>query len=350
MAHEVTIADVAKRAGVSVTTVSNLINGHPERMRPSTEQRINDAIAVLGYTPNRTARQLKTGQTRIIGLIVPSVASPFFGAFARHVEQAALKYGYQVLLCNSERDVARETDYAQELWSYGVRGMIFGSSLVEYSHLTGLINRGLHVLAFGRSAQVTDVIPVECIGVDNRHGARLAVKHLLSLGHQRIGFVSGPIKTVTRIDRFQGYRSSLEESGMIFDRRLVWESQYSNFGDADAVDLGRQAAHTLFAGPIPPTAIFAINDMFAFGVYAGVRDLGLQIPYDLSIVGFDDIVLAEIMEPALTTVRQPVDVIAETAVRRLVAQLNGETDGSVLHQLMPARLIVRHSTATLTPQ
>ena len=222
MAEKVTITDVAQLAGVSPSTVSNMLNGRSQRMRPSTKQRIEEAIDKLGYTPNQAARQLKTGHAPIIGLIVPSVANPFFGIFARHVEAAALKHGYQVLLGNSDRDCERERQYSEELWGYGVRGIIFGSSLVQYSHLDNLMAKGLNVVAFEHAAQGNDETPIDSVGIDNKLAARLATKHLLSLGHKRIGFLSGPIRTVNRLERLEGYQDALAEAGIESDSELIW--------------------------------------------------------------------------------------------------------------------------------
>ncbi|KAA3656599.1 MAG: LacI family transcriptional regulator [Chloroflexi bacterium] len=350
MENKVTIADVARLANVSVSTVSNMLNGRSSRMRPSTHERILQAIEELGYTPNQAARQLKTGHTPIIGLIVPSVANPFFGVFARHVEEEALSHGFQVLLGNSERQPDREQLYADELWGYGVRGIIFGSALMEYSHLDNLINRGLHVVAFDRPAQDDDPVEFDSIGVDNMLAARLATKHLLSLGHRRIGFLSGAVKTINRIDRLAGYKAALVEAGVEFDPELIWEGDTNgNFGDADAVALGRQGTHELLSQLNPPTAIFTINDMYAFGSYAGARDLGLEIPRDLSIVGMDDIALTEVVQPPLTTIRQPVKHLARAAVDRLIGRLNGTcTAETERHQTLAPRLIVRASTARLS--
>ncbi|MEM7801873.1 MAG: LacI family DNA-binding transcriptional regulator [Chloroflexota bacterium] len=347
MSDKITITDVARKAGVSLSTVSNLLNGRSKRMRPSTEQRILEAIEVLGYTPNQAARQLKTGQSAIIGLIVPSVANPFYGIFARHVESAALKLGYQVLLGNSDRDPEREYKYAEELWGYGVRGLIFGSSLIQLSHFDNLISRGLHVVAFERPTQEDDGTRIDSVGIDNRLAARLAVKHLLSLGHRRIGFLSGPIQTVSRLDRLNGYQSALSEAGIESDPNLIWQfaPTVNSYGDAEAVDLGRQGTQELLSRENPPTAIFAINDMVAFGAYAGAKDMGLKIPDDLSVVGVDDITLTEIVQPSLTTVRQPIERIAAIAVDRLIARLSGSYSEEQNHQNLPPQLIVRSSTA-----
>ncbi len=347
MAEKVTIMDVAQMAGVSPSTVSNLLNGRSQRMRPSTQERIYNAIEELGYTPNQAARQLKTGHAPIIGLIVPSVANPFFGIFAHHVEAAALKNGYQVLLGNSGRDPERERKYAEELWGYGVRGLIFGSSLVDFRHLDNLIARGLHVVAFERPVQERDQIPIDSVGIDNNLAARLATKHLLSLGHRRIGFLSGPIRTVNRMERLAGYKTALAEAGIESDPELIWDiaPNGGRYGDSRAVDLGRQGAQELLSRANPPTAIFAINDMFAFGAYAGAKDLGLSIPADLSVIGMDDIPITEIVQPPLTTIRQPIAQIANIAVERLLARLQGTIEEAQGHQILRPQLVVRSSTA-----
>lgn len=345
---KVTIADVARLAKVSPSSVSNVLNGRSERMKPSTKERIERAIEQLGYTPNHVARQLRTGHAPIIGLIVPSVANPFYGIFSRLVEEVALTGGYQVLLGNSDRNPDREQRYAKELWGYGVRGIIFGSSLTQFTHLESLIEQGLHVVAFDRPTQQSDRIAIDSIGVDNVQVARLATKHLLALGHRRIGFISGPIRTVNRLDRLEGYRMTLQETDIEFDPQFVWEGVASNFGDVTAVELGRQGAHDLLSKTNRPTAVITINDMYAFGVYAGARDLGLNIPEDVSVVGVDDIVLAEVVQPPLTTVHQPIRDITRLAVERLIGRLQDTCTEPVGHQILSPTLIVRASTARYT--
>ncbi|MEM7126146.1 MAG: LacI family DNA-binding transcriptional regulator [Chloroflexota bacterium] len=349
MAEKATILDVARLAKVSPSTVSNLLNGRAERMRPSTKDRIQKAIAQLGYRPNLAARGLKTGSAPLIGLIVPSVANPFFGIFARHVEDAALESGYRVLLGNSGRDPAREQSYAEELWGYGVRGIILGSSPEDYRHLTELFNLGLHLVAFERPIQQTDQYVIDSVGVDNVAGAYLAVSHLAELGHRRIGFVSGSIRTINRQDRFDGYRQALHVAGIQYDESLIWQGESDiDFGDSETMQMGRRGAHELLRQPDPPTAFFAINDMIAFGTYAGARDLGLRLPDELSIIGFDDIALAAIVDPPLTTIQQPVEEIARFAVKQLLAKVQGNAGKSIGHRTLPPKLIERASTSILS--
>ncbi len=342
------MADVAREAAVSLSTVSNLLNGRTERMSTDTRDRVLQAIEDLGYTRSEAARQLKTGDhPSVIGLIVPSVANPFYGALAHHVESAAMARGFQVLLGNTQRDPDRERSYTEELWGYGVRGLIFASSMARLSHLERHVSRGLSIVALERPAPKGEELEVDSVGIDNELAGRLATKHLLSRGHRRIGFLSGPIRTIGRKDRLAGYQAALTEEGIEPDPDLVWDQgvNRNDFGDADALNLGRQGTQILLSLPNPPTAVFTVNDMVAFGAYAGAKDLGMSIPDDLSVVGVDDITLSEVVDPGLTTVCQPTEEIARLAVSHLVDRLTGVVDGPPRHELLRPRLVLRASTA-----
>jgi len=350
MSENVSVYDVARLAKVSPSTVSNVLNGRLDRMRPETTERVMKAMEQLGYTPNQLARQLKTGNVPMIGLIVPSVANPFWGAVARNVEKAAQSLGYQLLLCNAERDPEREQRYAEAMWSSGIRGVIFGSSPLSFDHLVPLAHRGLQVVAFDRQSQSADQVVVDSIGVDNTLGARLAVNHLLAEGHRRIGFLSGPIRTVSRLDRLAGYQAALKSTGVEPDPTLIWEgASISAFGDIEGVEMGRDGARILLSRPERPTALFTVNDMYALGAYAGARDLGLRVPEDVSVVGFDDLVpLTEISVPMLTTVRQPLPQMMCEAVELLIGRLSKARTGPPEHVIIEPELIVRESTASPT--
>lgn len=345
----VTIYQVAKEAGVSPSTVSNLLNGRPGRMLPQTRQRVEAAIERLGYRPNRAARQLRTGRIQVIGLVVPSVANPFWGTFARHLEAAALDAEYHVLLCNSERDPDRERRYVEELWADGIRGVVLCSSLPSLEHLMPMVHAGLRLVAFDRTAQIGDPETLVNISLDNVVGAELATRHLLELGHRRLAFVSGSLGSVNRRERFRGFRNALESFGLDpQDDALVW-SGGSEYGDLDAAGLGRAAAVELLGSADPPTGIVAINDMCALGVCAGVRDSGRRVPEDVSVIGFDDIVLADLASPPLTTIRQPLPEMATAAFDHLRKAIETDTPPPGQSLLMRPELITRTSTAPPHP-
>jgi DNA-binding LacI/PurR family transcriptional regulator len=266
------------------------------------------------------------------------------GALAWHVESVALKHGYQVVLCNSERDRARERSYITELWQDGIRDVILGSSLPSLDHVADLVAHGLNVIAFDHRAQQGDPSSVMSITVDNYRGARVATEHLLALGHRRIAFLSGPLRTISRIERVSGYRDALAAAGVQPDRGLIWSGGSTRgWGDAKGAELGRLGARRLLGGRTRPTAIFAINDLYALGACAGARDEGLAVPGHVSVVGFDDIILAGLVDPPLTTVRQPLREMALVAVQRVLVGPQPGGNGARTLVVEP-RLIVRSST------
>ncbi len=355
MAHEpvgrVTIHDVAKAAGVSTSTVSLVLNGKLDRMRPDTSERVLKAVADLGYSTNEMARALKTGYVPTIGLVVPTVANPFWGEFARCVEHAAMAKNYQVLLCNAEGAPEREQRYVESMLARGIRGVILGSSPLSLRHMAGVTARGLQVVAFDRLTLNDAGLELDSVRVDNALGAKLAIEHLLSLGHRRIAFVSGPIASANRRDRLDGYRATLRDAGITPDPRLEWTENVT-VGDAEEIvtEIGRAAAVALLKLPDPPTAFFAINDMTAVGVYAGCRELGRSIPRDVSVVGFDDIHLCRIVNPPLTTVRQPLGALMKAAVDLLIARMEEQGGGPPEHVTLTPELVLRESTAALSSQ
>jgi len=338
-----TIADIAHAAYVSPSTVSNLLNGRVNRMRPETRERITRAMEKLDYRPSRVARQLRTGNASIVGLVVPSVANPFWGSWAGVVEAEALQHGYQLFLCNSERDPAREREYIEELWSRGLRSVILATSLADLGHLRPVIDKGLQLIAFDRESQTDDPNGVINVSVDNELGGYLAAKHCIDLGHRDIGFISGVIATISRRSRFAGYQRALEEAGIPFRPELVWADAADGYGDVDSTKLGTRGALTLLGLDKPPSALVTVNDMYAIGACVAIRALGYNVP-DISVVGFDDIVLAPLYNPPLTTMRQPVQKMAEFAVRAIVDHANGD-DPQTRQILMAPELVVRDSTA-----
>ncbi len=340
----VTISDVAKAARVSPSTVSNLLNGRDGQMRARTRTRVLRAMEELGYQPSRVARQLRTGVSRVIGLVVPSVANPFWGSFARVLEAEALRYGYQMLLCNSERRPDRERSYVDELWADGVRTVVLGTSLPSLSHLVPAIERGLRLIALDREAQPDDP-PLVSVSVDNRLGARLLTAHLVSLGHRRIGFVSGALATVSRRQRLAGYRDALTEAGFPLDDNLVWAGGGPDgYGDVEGAELGRKAMAEVLEWPEPPSGLVTINDMFAIGAIAAAQERGVAVPKDVSVVGFDDIVLAGLYNPPLTTVRQPLEEMARLVLDFVQRAYGASSETLSSSIVVGPQLVVRSSS------
>lgn len=349
MGSEVTLKHVAEAAKVSPTTVSNFLNGHGSRMSPRTRKRVMRVIDELGYRPSRVARQLRTGRAQVLGLVVPSVANPFWGSFALAVEAEALRRQQQVLLCNSERDLEREKAYVEELWASGVKAVVLGSSLPSLDYLAPILERGLRVIAFDRERQPGDPETLVSVSVDSVLGGRLVTQHLLELGHRRIGFVSGPIATVSRRGRLAGYREALKLAGVRFRRQLVWDNVGSGFGDVQSAELGRRGMEALLTLPDPPTAVVAINDMYAIGACAAIRDAGLDVP-GIAVAGFDDIVIARLYNPPLTTVRQPLQEMVRFIFDTIDDEATGRHQKTSRSMVMAPELIVRASTALpMTP-
>ena len=217
-----TIRDVARLAGVSPTTVSNALNGHTGRLSVATADRLRRACDELNFVPDELGRQLRRGHAKMIGLVVPSVANPFWGEFIRAVEEAARPSDFSVLTMSSDRIPERERSYAESMYRLGIRGVLFGTSPLSLNHLSSLCEQGLHIVVFDRRFRRGDLKAIDYVTTDNRYGGYLSTKTLLDLGHRRIGFLSGPIATASRRDRFAGYRRALTEAGIEFRPSWVW--------------------------------------------------------------------------------------------------------------------------------
>lgn len=339
----VTIQQVAAEAGVSAMTVSNYIGGKTARMQAGTRERVGAAIDSLGYRPNRLARSLRTGRAQSIGLVVPSVANPFWGGFAEELERAALAADYSVLLGNTERDAMKELRYVEDLWDAGVRSIVLGTSLPSLEHLQPLLDKGLRLVTLDRPVQPSDPAAVVSVSVDNHIGGYLAAEHVVDLGHRRVSFVAGALKSLNRTARYHGFCSALESAGLDPVAMPQWPGQETMPMNAEeSAGIGRAAVHALFANSEPPTAIVAINDMTALGVCSGLRELGLKVGEDVSVVGFDDIVLAALWDPPLTTIHQPLAEMASLALREALNEEVGSRDAPSI--LLTPELIVRAST------
>jgi DNA-binding LacI/PurR family transcriptional regulator len=349
--RKVRIGDVASLAETSISTVSNYLNGRPHRMAAETVARIEKAIDQLQYRPSWAARQLKTGFVPVLGLLVPSVANPFHGALARHVEEAALQRGFQVIFGSSLRDPARELKYAEEFWNFGIRGVIIGSSPLDLSHFSDLLARGLHVVAFDRSADAAELDPpVDSVSMDNCAAGYLATRHLIDLGHRKIGYVSAATPTSSRRDRYDGYRKALSEAGIALEPALVPSLPVTGgYDDTHGAELGRMITLDLLAAEGSVTGLVALNDMYALGACAAIREVGLSVPGDVSVASIDNVVLASFVDPPLTSVHHPIDALSVTAVDRLIDRLQGKVSLEPSHVTLAPEIIIRKSTARPSP-
>ncbi len=336
-----TIEDVAQQAGVSISTVSNVLNGRETRMRAETLARVRQAIADLEFRPNQSARRLKIGHMAMIGLLVPSIANPFFGALARWIEEAANAAGYGVLLCNTQRSAEREQAYAQAFMAQGVQGVILGSALQAQEHLVPLIKRGLAVVSFDRTAQHTP-LTIDYVSLDNFRAGAMAAEHLISLGHRDVTYVSAPLRSVNRIARLEGARQACTLKNVKFESfiRDVTPGQT----EMEMAELGRAAGVELHAMGSATTGFIAMNDMLAMGLLSGLRQCQLRVPEDVSVMGIDDMFLGTYLSPALSTVRQPMKIMASAAVERVLARIKNNDEPAHELVFMP-ELVKRESTA-----
>jgi DNA-binding LacI/PurR family transcriptional regulator len=321
-----TIADVARKAGVSVSTISNVLNGRVDRMSAETLMRVEAAIAALDYRPNRAAQQLKTGQTPMFGLLVPSIANPMYGMIAREIETAAQeRHGHRVMLGNTYRNKDKESGFFDDLLAHGVRGVVVISSLVDERHFEAAVRRGMVMVSYDRRATPGVASAIDHVSVDNFEAGQLAAQRLIASGHKRIAFATASGQTMSRSEKVRGFFAAAEAGGVRRHARVIDGSTQSEYGDSEMADVGRLLAARIAAQRERPTGVVAVNDMLAFGLLAGFRDAGLAVPRDVSVIGMDGLYLASLSTPGLTTVSLPVPEMARTMVERLIARLGDPT-------------------------
>jgi LacI family transcriptional regulator len=307
----ITIAEVARRAGVSIATVSRVLNDVPGQVGATTRRRVLRVIRELDYRPNALARSLHQRRTHTVGLIIPDITNPYYAEIARGIEDAVSRQGYTLVTCNSDRKLDRISHSVALLREKQVDGIILGGGgTLGAPHFAALRNCGTRVVLIGRYD-----VALPAVRVDNEKGAREAAAHLLAFGHRRIAIVAGPKASTTTVDRLAGYRQAFDEFGIPFPSRWL---RYGNLRP----ESGLEAVGGLFAGRQTPTAILAANDQMAIGAMRGILQRGLEIPRRVSVVGFDDIALASFLTPALTTMAlplYPMGVAAGEMILRLLA-------------------------------
>jgi LacI family transcriptional regulator len=337
-----TIEDVAARAGVSIATVSRVLT-KAKVVRPETRQRVLVAVDALGYRPSGPARALARSRTHTLGLIMTDLAQPFYAELTRTVEAAARARGYTVVLANGAGDIQREASYLDLLAERRVDGILVASWGITARHVDWLIDAPVEVVLVSCRAPGVD-LPAILSG--SRDGARVATEHLIALGHRRLAEVTGPRNSAAAVDRHLGVMDALRAAGIL--RRDL--SVVHCDGDFES---GERMGARLLAGRSRPTGVVCYNDLVAAGVLRAAHAAGLEVPRDLSVVGFDDVPLARMVEPALTTVAQPIAEMGAWAVERVVTAIetpDGSSAGPPSAVVeMPCRLVVRSSTAPALP-
>jgi LacI family transcriptional regulator len=331
---ETSIREVARRAGVSVGTVSNVLN-RPSRVAATTRARVLAAIDDLGFVRNESARQLRVGRSQTLGLIVPDTRNPFFTDIARGVEDAAAGVGLGVLLCNSAASPGRERRALDLLEQQRVRGLLIAPVGLRHDHLARLQGRGMGVVLLDRRAPHHDCCSVR---VDHEMGGDIAVSHLIGLGHKRFAYASGPLDGDACQGRHRGALRALDRAG------LPPEALINLVQPELSVSSGRNVAATLLRLDPRPTALFCGNDLMAVGALHALLRAGVRVPDDIAIVGYDDVELADAAAIPLTTVRQPRQQLGHVATE-LVIEEAGEAPGH-RHRHVPLapELITRDST------
>jgi LacI family transcriptional regulator len=327
------LEDVAREAGVSVSTASRALNGHPT-VHPVLRQHVMAAARRVGYQPNALARGLRTQRTQAVGIVIPTIMNPHFTEAVQAAQDTLAAAGYATLVSNTARDPGAERRDVQVLCAGRVDGLVLAPTQIAAAQLLALIPTSLPVVLMDRRIPGA---PWDWVAVDVRTGAYEAVAHLAARGRRRIGFIAGPPGISTADDKLEGYHQALRMLGLPVDPALVAQGDYTETG-------GRTATAQLLALQPPPDAIIAANNLSALGMVREVRDRGLRIPDDLALVGFDDTTWTALMQPGLTVVAQPVATLGATAAELLLARMAGQAPPEPRHETLPARLVVRGSS------
>jgi LacI family transcriptional regulator len=326
----VTIAQVARLAGVSPTTVSHVLSGK-RLVGASTKDTVQQAIRQLGYRPNNVARSLRTSRSRMIAVVVPDITNPFYAVLTRGLADVVDGIGYGTYVCNTDGLPERENTFVEDVLDRGVDGVVMASVNVAARGSIGPSALGTPVVCVGG---VFDHPDVDLVAPDDEVGSHAATWLLIERGARRIGMIQGPPESGTARD--EGYRRALSEGSHPFDRSLMARGDWTRSG-------GRRAMHQLMALPKRPDAVFCGNDLTAIGAMDAVHELQLTIPDDVALVGFDDVEAASIVSPALTTVRNPAYETGAAAGELLLSRMLGQYVGEGRTVILPCPLVRRES-------
>jgi len=331
------ITEVARLAGVSTATASRVVSLSDYPVSPTTRERVLEAARKLDYVPNALARGLIKSRVPVVAVIVHDITDPYFAEVVRGVEDGAATAGYLVITCSSERNAERERSYVRLLRSMRAAAVVFAGSGLDDPTLNEEIDRHLAAMRADGAAVVhlsPHALGEPEIGVDNAAGIRAMVAALVGLGHRRIAFLAGPRSLFVARERLTGYRQGLEDAGIPFDDPLVMRTGFDRAGGALGVD-------TLLAGDAPFTAICCANDLLALGALGRLAELGIDVPGEVSVAGFDDISTAALTAPSLSTVRLPLREMGRRGFEHADRLLAGDVPD---RHVLPTEVVLRDST------
>lgn len=340
--RKATIRDIADRAQVSTATVSHVFN-NTRYVSSEVRDRVLRVSKELAYVPNSVARSLRSGKTRTIGLVLPDSGNPFFAEIGRHIEENAFAKGYSVIIGNTEGDPEKESFYLDTLVQKKVDGIIFVSTRGSSASIQQLSDLRIPIVIADREIDEIDCMDnLTVVLTDNLHGGSIAVRHLIDLGHRKIGYIGGPSILTPSASRETGYREVMQNEGLPVDERWVARGDFT-------CESGYAAARQILQSEPAPSAIFCCNDMMAIGAIRAASDLGLSVPQDLSIVGFDDIALAAYLTPALTTVHQPIKEMGDAITQHLFTAFAAKGTNAYQRIVFQPVLTVRQSSGKVKP-
>jgi LacI family transcriptional regulator len=329
-----TIVEVAKRASVSIATVSNVIRG-TKRVSPGVQARVEAAIKELDYSPNAIARGLKVKQTRMLGMVLPDITNPFFPGIIRGAEDTAFDRDYFLVTANTDEQIGRERRLLSALRSYRADGILLASAPgSDINHIRSTIASGISIVFLDRPVAGVEA---DAVLLDNVRGARECVRHLLQLGHRRIAVITGPLKLQNARERLQGYKEALRASDVPINPKLILEGDYR-------LESGRRLAQAFLKGNTGATAIFVCNGVMTLGVLNAFEEAGVQCPRQMSLATFDDLTLDHSAHTHLTAVVQPSYEMGARAATLLMDRIEGRLTGEpVVLRIVPT-LVIRESS------
>ena len=333
-----TIVEVAKRARVSIATVSNVIR-NTKRVSPELQERVQAAIRELDYYPNEIARSLKVKQTRMLGLVLPDITNPFFPEIIRGAEDTAFERGYFLVTANTDEQIGRERRTLSALRSYRVDGILLASAPgTDTSHIRSTIASGLPLVCLDRPVSG---VKTDAVLLDNVRGGRECVRHLIQRGHRRIAIITGLLQAQNARERLKGYEDALREADIPLNPALVLEG---DFREGSGYRLGK----LLMQKRVKPTAIFACNGVMTLGVLKAFEETGVRCPEDMALATFDDLAVDRSFHPHLTAVVQPSYEIGARAATILMDRIEGKLTGEPSVVRIVPTLVIRESTSLQT--